>query len=205
MNYDVERNSMIDNQIVARGIHDARVIEAMRTVLRHEYVATQYQDNAYGDNPLPIEQGQTISQPYIVALMTELLCLQGDEKVLEIGTGSGYQTAILSELARKVISVERIEQLNVTASKKLEKYSNLTLIVNNGAIGHPNEAPYDAIIVTAAAKELSETFINQLTSNGVLVMPVGENTQYLIKIVKKNESYELKRICPVRFVPLIDG
>lgn len=205
MNYEAERNFMVKKHIAARGIRDTRVLAAMRSVPRHEFVHEQLQDNAYADHPLPIGRGQTISQPYIVALMTELLELQGDEKVLEIGTGSGYQTAILAELAAEVFSLERIDQLSAVASMRLAQYDNLRLIKGNGAQGYLQAAPYDAIIVTAAVKELSSVFIEQLTCDGVLVIPVGDHEQNLLKIRKNQVKYEQKLICSVRFVPLIDA
>ena len=174
-----ERNEMVRTQIQARGVRDPRVLQAMREVKRHLFVPGESAEDAYEDYPLPIGEGQTISQPYIVALMTELLELQPDDKVLEIGTGSGYQAAILSRLAREVRSIEIVPSLAETAGKRLDLlgYDNVHLRVGDGYKGWPDEAPFDAIIVTAAPPEIPQALVDQLAEGGRMVVPVGTNYQ----------------------------
>ncbi len=204
--FEIARNRMVDNQIVARGIKDPRVIAAMRKVPRHLFVDEALWDQAYGDFPLPIGEGQTISQPYIVALMTEALQLKGDEKVLEIGTGSGYQTAILAELARKVYSIERVPSLVERARRVLAQlgYTNVVIRLGDGTKGWPEEAPFEAIIVTAGGPKIPEPLLNQLADGGRLVIPVGdEYSQDLIRVTRVGNRLVTENFGGVRFVKLI--
>ncbi|NPA48919.1 MAG: protein-L-isoaspartate(D-aspartate) O-methyltransferase [Thermodesulfobacteria bacterium] len=204
--YQRARERMVETQIAARGIKDPRVLAAMRKVPRHLFVDEALKDQAYGDYPLPIGEGQTISQPYIVALMTEALELKGPEKVLEVGTGSGYQAAILGELARWVYSIERYPSLAHRAKRILEKlgYNNVIIKVGDGTKGWPEAAPFDAIIVTAAGPKIPEPLIEQLKDGGRLVMPVGDEwSQYLIKVTKKGDKLYKKNLGAVRFVKLV--
>lgn len=206
MNYSKQRSDMVKEQIEERGIVDRRVLKAMREIPREDFVPESLRICAYDDNPLPIGQDQTISQPYIVAEMTELLMLKGDEKVLEIGTGSGYQAAVLSKLAKKVVTVERIEGLAKKTEELLRKYGyrNVTVIHGDGTKGYAKEAPYDAIIITAAAEKVPEKVIEQLAENGRLVAPVGPAYhQELIRIRKRNGKLEEDYHGGVMFVPLI--
>lgn len=202
-----QREKMITNHLIARGISDQRVIEAMRKTKRELFIPEQYMVDAYGDHPLPIGDGQTISQPYIVALMSQLCQLKGDEKVLEIGSGSGYQTAILSLLASEIYSIERIKNLKETAEKNLIKFGckNVKLIHGDGYKGLPEQAPFDVIILTAAPDTLPEILIDQLASKGRLVAPVGSSVQKLIRISKDGEKLHSEEIIHVRFVPMIKG
>ena len=204
--YQKARERMVNTQIAARGIRDPRVLAAMRKVPRHLFVDEALKDQAYGDYPLPIGEGQTISQPYIVALMTEALELKGPEKVLEVGTGSGYQAAILAELARWVYSIERYPSLAQRAKRILEKlgYHNVIIKVGDGTKGWPEAAPFDAIIVTAAGPKIPEPLIAQLKDGGRLVMPVGDEwSQYLIKVTKKGDELIKENLGAVRFVKLV--
>ncbi|MBD3164526.1 protein-L-isoaspartate(D-aspartate) O-methyltransferase [Candidatus Woesearchaeota archaeon] len=204
MNFEKERKEMVENQIRKRGIRDKNVLKAMLKVKRHEFVPEDNHDEAYSDWPLAIGHGQTISQPYIVALMTELLELKGNEKVLEIGTGSGYQAAVLAEIAAKVVSMERVGELSQTARKRLAKYDNIELVTGNGAKGYAEEAPYDAIIATAAAAEIPRALVEQLCEGGILVIPVGDFLyQNLVKIKKTKKKIIERKVLGVRFVPLI--
>jgi len=201
------REEMVVKQLVSRGVKDQRVLEAMRTVERHHFVPADLQDEAYSDYPLPIGHGQTISQPYIVALMTELLELKGSERVLEIGTGSGYQAAILSKLAKEVYTLEIIPELAAEAQEKLknEGCTNVKVIVGDGWQGLPLAGPFDAIIVTAAADRVPESLEKQLAAGGKLVIPVGPRAGVQELILMTNESGQLKKknITAVRFVPLV--
>ncbi|HOG16097.1 MAG: Protein-L-isoaspartate O-methyltransferase [Syntrophaceae bacterium PtaU1.Bin231] len=207
--YKKLRLKMVDSQIRARGIRDERVLKAMETVPRHLFVEEVLAEQAYQDNPLPIEAQQTISQPYIVALMTEALELTGREKVLEIGTGSGYQTAILSLLADQVFSIERFSSLALRARKILEAlhYYHVAIRVGDGTYGWREESPFDAIIVTAGAPSVPKAYIEQLAVGGRLVIPVGDRyTQDLIKITKtsdKPDGLVRESLGGVRFVNLI--
>ncbi len=200
---------MVERQIRARGVTDERVLKAMEEIPRHLFVDEALLDQAYSDTPLPIGEGQTISQPYIVALMTEALNLTGREKVLEIGTGSGYQTAILSRLADRVISVERIASLSLRARKILDqlKCYNVLTVVGDGTLGWKDEAPYDAIIVTAGAPEIPQTYLDQLAPGGRLVIPVGGlHNQKLVRVVRNVDSpeeLEYEDLGGCRFVSLI--
>ena len=200
---------MIDSQLTARGISDERVLKAMAAVPRHLFVDEGLQDQAYSDSPLPIGSRQTISQPYIVALMTEALALKGTEKVLEIGTGCGYQTAILAELAERVFSIERIASLAFRAQRTLDSlhYYNILIRVGDGTYGWSEEAPFDAIITTAEAPKVPATLTGQLAVGGRLVIPVGSrSSQTLVKVTRlSQEPDDLKTedLCGCRFVALI--
>ena len=196
---------MVENQIVARGVADERVLNAMLNIDRADFVLEEDKPFAYGDNPLPLMDGQTISQPYIVALMTEALSLKGDETVLEIGTGSGYQTAILAYLAGKVVSVERLKSLHEFAKKNLQKYNfgNVELILGDGKEVDLKKK-FDRIIVTAAAKNLPQNLFHQLKESGIMVIPIEQGFyQVLYKIKKSKGKPEFRQLCPVRFVPLV--
>ncbi len=204
--YRVARQRMVENQIKARGIKDERVLKAMLKVPRHLFVEEALRDQAYGDFPLPIGEGQTISQPYIVALMTEALELKGNERVLEIGTGSGYQTAILAELALWVYTIEKYPKILERAKKILTKlgYKNITFRLGDGSLGWPEAAPFDAIIVTAAAPKIPQPFIDQLAEGGRIVIPVGDEfSQVLMKGIKKGGILHTQTIEAVRFVKLV--
>jgi protein-L-isoaspartate(D-aspartate) O-methyltransferase len=198
------REKMVETQIKARGVKDPRVLSALRKVERDRFVPEEYLNSAYSDQPLPIGEGQTISQPYIVALMTELLDLKGDEKVLEIGTGSGYQAAILAELAKEVYTIEIVESLASMANKRLLAlgYQNIKVKVGDGYVGWPEAAPFDAIIVTAAPDHIPKPLLDQLKEGGRMVVPVGTYAQELKKIVKRSGKIEATDIIPVVFVPM---
>jgi len=210
MNYEIARKKMVQEQIIARGITERRVLDTMLKIPRHIFVQEAFAAQAYSDTPLPIGEKQTISQPYIVALMTEMLELTGKEKVLEIGTGSGYQTAILATLAERVCTAERIRPLALRARKCLDslKLFNIMLRINDSPdspIGWEEEAPFDAIIVTAGAPDVPKVLTDQLAIGGRLVIPVGsEAEQRLVKIVKGADG-ELETVASIgcRFVPLI--
>ena len=198
------RLAMVEHQIVARGIRDERVLQACRTVPRDQFVPAKYWYLAYGDHPLPISHDQTISQPYIVALMTELLDIDSTDKVLEIGTGSGYQAAILSLLASEVFSIEIVEPLAKESRTLLEQlgYRNVTVRCGDGFRGWEEEAPFDCIIVTCAPTEIPQPLIDQLADGGRLVIPVGDDWQELILLTKDGDNIERISITPVRFVPM---
>jgi protein-L-isoaspartate(D-aspartate) O-methyltransferase len=199
------RDEMVRAQIQARGVHDPRVLEAMRTVKRHLFVPVESSEDAYEDFPLPIGEGQTISQPYIVALMSELLDTRPTDRMLEIGTGSGYQSAVLSRLVADVYSIEIVKALSERAGEELEAqgYDNVHLRVGDGYNGWPEYAPYDGIIVTAAPPEIPQTLIDQLAEGGRMVVPVGTNYQELL-LIEKNDGQTSKRvITAVRFVPMV--
>ncbi|MEJ5300655.1 MAG: protein-L-isoaspartate(D-aspartate) O-methyltransferase [Thermodesulforhabdaceae bacterium] len=204
--FEKARERMIDIQIMRRGIKDPRVIAAMLKVPRHIFVPEHLKSQAYEDHPLPIEEKQTISQPYIVALMTESLRLKGKEKVLEIGTGSGYQTAILAELADKVFTIERIPLLAEKAQKRLETlgYKNITYRVGDGTLGWPEEAPFDGILVSASAPSIPQPLIDQLAMGGRLIIPVGDRlSQELVLAERVPEGVKKSFLGGVRFVDLI--
>lgn len=203
--YARARKNMVVNQIEARGIKDRRVLAAMCKVERHKFVPKELRPLAYTDGPLPIGEDQTISQPYIVALMTELLELKGGEKVLEIGTGSGYQAAILAELCAHVYTIEILEPLATRAKTLLEelRYKNITVKCGDGFLGWKEFAPFDAIIVTCAPTEVPQPLIEQLKEGGRLAIPVGSFYQELKLIRKKNGKIITEGITPVRFVPML--
>jgi protein-L-isoaspartate(D-aspartate) O-methyltransferase len=198
---------MVEMQLLYRGIIDEHVLDAMRTVPREAFMPYDMEDIAYADNALPIGEGQTISQPYMVAIMTELMGLKGEEKVLEIGTGSGYQAAILSLLAEKVITIERIPELAERATVLFKKlgYKNIDVIVGDGTLGYKKEAPYDAIIVTAAAPNAPKSLLDQLEPDGGrLIIPLGDRyEQVLMKITRHGNNYNKESSVGCRFVPLI--
>jgi protein-L-isoaspartate(D-aspartate) O-methyltransferase len=202
-----KRSDMVAKQVAARGVKDPRVLEAMRTVPRHIFIPEDLLDEAYGDYPLPIGYGQTISQPYIVALMTELLQLEGDEKVLEVGTGSGYQAAVLSLLAKEVYSIDIVPELAVSAKERLGQLGchNVEVMVADGWKGLPFKGPFEAIIVTAAAEEIPRALEEQLAEGGRMVIPVGPHggVQELVLITKMHGKITRKEVTSVRFVPLV--
>ena len=201
--FETERTRMVDRQIAARGIHDPRILQAFKTVQRHEFVPVEYQSDAYDDCPLPIGYGQTISQPYIVALMTSNLHLQGTEKVLEIGTGSGYQAAILAELSGEVHTVELVPELASRARERLSLYTNVYCHLADGSLGWPEASPYDGIMVTAAAPQTPKALLAQLVENGRLVIPVGgRGFQKLEVWQKRGQAFTTESIVHVAFVPL---
>jgi protein-L-isoaspartate(D-aspartate) O-methyltransferase len=206
MEYATARNRMVESQLISRGIKDARVLETMRKLPRHRFVEEALVSQAYNDHPLPIGEKQTISQPYMVALMTEALELQGNERVLEIGTGSGYQTAILAELAEKIYSIERIRTLSTRAQRILDDlgYFNVVLKVGDGSLGLKEEAPFDAIMVTAGSPDVPQPLVDQLAMGGRLVVPVGDRyTQALMKIVRVKEGITKTDLGGCRFVNLL--
>jgi protein-L-isoaspartate(D-aspartate) O-methyltransferase len=201
-----ERERMVEEQLVRRGILDPRVLVVMRKVPREEFVEEALRDRAYSDHPLPIGEGQTISQPYMVALMTCRLELTGTEKVLEIGTGSGYQTAVLAELARRVCSVERIPSRAARARATLERlgYTNVWVRVANGTVGWPDEAPFDRILVTAAAPAVPPPLFDQLAEAGRMVLPIGTAASQTLTVVEKvNGVMRTKSDAGCVFVKLI--
>jgi len=202
-----ERKEMVKTQIEARGVKDGRVLAALRKVERHRFVPEEMRPYAYIDRPLPIGEEQTISQPYIVALMTELLGLKGDEKVLEIGTGSGYQAAVLAELCAYVYTIEILEPLASRSKALLEElgYKNIEVKCSDGYLGWEEHAPFDAIIVTCAPPEVPKPLVEQLKEGGSMVVPVGTVFQELEFIEKKGGKLITKDIIPVRFVPMIHG
>lgn len=203
--FATSRNEMVEYQIQARHIRNKNVLQAMRKVPRHKYVPAKYLYHAYEDNPLPIGYGQTISQPYIVAFMTEALELTGEERVLEIGTGSGYQAAILCELVKEVYSIEIVEPLCKTAQQTLAEqgYSNFQGRCGDGYAGWPEAAPFDAIIITAAPLEIPQPLVEQLKPGGKMILPVGDSFQKLIMVTKKPDgTVSSKDLIGVRFVPM---
>ncbi|MBI5563168.1 MAG: protein-L-isoaspartate(D-aspartate) O-methyltransferase [Deltaproteobacteria bacterium] len=204
--YERQRTAMVGSQLVGRGIKNKAVLDAMRIVPRHLFVDEAFAGQAYGDSPLPIGEGQTISQPYMVAAMIEALGLTGSERVLEIGGGSGYQTAVLAIVAWKVYSVERINRMAVKARRILDGLhaSNVVIRIGDGTLGLPAEAPFDAIIVSAASPEVPEALTRQLAEGGALVMPVGgENKQSLVRITKSGASLRRETLAGCRFVKLV--
>ena len=198
------RERMVVDQIQSRGVRDPRVLAAMRSVPRHLFVPRALLADAYADHPLPIGSEQTISQPYIVAFMTEALGLQGGDRVLEIGTGSGYQAAVLSGIVKNVFTIEIVEALAAEAKERLARlgYSNVQVRAGDGYLGWPEEAPFDAIMVTAAAPRIPEPLKQQLKDGGRLVIPVGDVEQELILLTKRGARFEERRVLPVRFVPM---
>ena len=207
-NFDRLRKLMIKNQLQSRGIRDDAILKVMRSVERHNFVPENYRDRAYSDGPLPIGHGQTISQPYIVAFMTEQLQVSSQHKVLEIGTGSGYQAAILGELAKHVFTIEIIPELAEDAKNILNhlSYKNITVRAGDGYKGWPEEAPFERIMVTAAPTEVPQMLVDQLAPGGRMILPVGAQflVQYLWVIEKDDQGTVTKeKILPVRFVPMV--
>lgn len=200
----VERDSMVDTQIVAGGVTDPAVVAAMRRVPRHRFMPESHAKDAYKDFPLSIGYGQTISQPFIVAYMTQALKLKPEEKVLEIGTGSGYQAAILAELVSKVFTIEIVEPLAAEAKKTLAElgYDNVIVRAGDGYQGWPDESPFDAIILTAAPNHIPEPLLEQLAIGGRLIVPVGDYPQRLLLIRRTEEGYQETELLPVVFVPM---
>jgi len=200
------RLKMVEEQIISRGIKDTRLIAAMKKIPRHLFVEEALQNQAYTDHPLPIGEKQTISQPYMAALMTEALLLTGKERVLEIGTGSGYQTAILADLSEKVFSIERIRPLALRARKLLYElgYFNVEIKIFDGTFGWMEESPFDAILVTAGSPDIPQPFVDQLATGGRLVIPVGDAfVQDLFRVSKTEEGIKKEDLGGCRFVKLI--
>lgn len=200
------RENMVSSQIEARGIRNKRLLEVMKKIPRHLFLPSDLQTSAYEDCALPIGEGQTISQPYMVAIMTELLDPNKSEKVLEIGTGSGYQTAILAELSKEVVSIERYEVLikKAEAVLKAQGYSNILFVVGDGSEGYDSGAPYDRILITAACPDIPVPLVEQLSNNGRIVLPIGDRFfQTLTVATKKGSELKIKRSIGCVFVPLI--
>ncbi len=205
-NWEQEGLLMVKGQLKGRGISDERVLRAMEKVPRDKFVPQDYQESAHSDRPLPIGEGQTVSQPYMVGIMTQCLGLKGEERVLEIGTGSGYQSAVLMELARELFTIERIPSLGERAKSVLSElsYDRFHLKIADGTKGWPEEAPFDGIIVTAGAPDIPETLVGQLSEGGRLVIPVGSRfSQKLYRCSKKGKSYIKEENTMCVFVPLI--
>jgi len=204
--YQEARHRMVADQIIRRGVDDQRVLDAMRKIPRHLFVDETYYKEAYDDHPLPIGHGQTISQPYIVALMTSHLNLKGNEKVLEIGTGSGYQAALLAELAAEVHSIERVPFLAEKARRVLDElgYENVYIHVGDGSLGWPEEAPYQCIITTAAAPDVPDVYVQQLAIGGKIIIPVGSRWRQMLMLwTKLEKGIKKEEVLPVVFVPLL--
>ncbi len=204
--YAEQRQQMVHQQIVGRGITDPRVVNALLTVPRHRFVPADYANRSYADEPLPLGQGQTISQPYIVAFMTDAASIPANGRVLEVGTGSGYQTAILAELAQEVYSIEILTALAQRAEQTLSQlgYQNVHLKRGNGYEGWADHAPYDAIVVTAAPPRIPSALVDQLAMGGKLVVPVGHSSQTLLVITRHLTGLSTEYTIPVRFVPMVD-
>ena len=206
MSFERERERMVSEQLAARGIDDSRVLDAMRIVPRHEFVPPELRERSYEDTPLPIGDGQTISQPYMVALMTEALELRPGERVLEIGTGSGYQAAILAQMNAEVYSVERIEEIAAAAKKRLERlgYAGVHLRCADGNDGWPEASPFDAALVTAAAREIPRQPLQQLRMLGRMVLPIGtDDAQELVRLWRTEDGFREDYLGGCRFVRLI--
>jgi protein-L-isoaspartate(D-aspartate) O-methyltransferase len=204
--FEIARRRMVESQLRLRGIADQRVLDAMLRVPRHEFTPPRFRDQAYEDHPLPIGEEQTISQPYIVALMLEALALKPADKMLEVGTGSGYVTALLAELAAQVVSVERHAVLADGARELLGRhgYSNVKVIAGDGSLGFPEDAPYDAIVVSAAAAELPQALVAQLAEGGRMIIPVGPPDSQQLQLIRMHHGQPeitLRELC--RFVPLV--
>lgn len=204
-NYSAQRELMVKTQLIPRYIVDSATLKAMRQVERHEFVPSLYKKYAYNDSPLPIGNDQTISQPYIVAFMTQELNLKPKHRVLEIGTGSGYQAAVLSTIVDSVYTIEIVEPLGIAAKKRLERlgYNNIVTKIGDGYHGWPEKAPFDAIMVTAAVKEIPQTLIDQLAEGGKMIIPVEPSklNSNLVLLTKKNGKIKTKKRIPVAFVP----
>lgn len=206
MEFKLLRERMVEEQLARRHISDLKILGAFRKVPRHEFVPDEYKDAAYDDYPLPIGRGQTISQPYMVALMTECMELKSGDKVLEVGSGSGYQAAILAEIVKDVYSVERIEILATKSEEILKSlgYGNVHVVVGDGSMGYKDGSPYDGIIVTCAAPSIPDAYIEQLKVGGRLVIPVGSRFSQVLTVVEKNEAgIDKREVCGCVFVPLI--
>lgn len=201
-----EAKNMVTRQLISRGIADRNILHVMENTPRHLFVPENLRQEAYRDGPLPIGEGQTISQPYIVAIMTELLKLKGDEKVLEIGTGSGYQAAVLAQLVDTCYTVELVKKLADDASARLKQlgYENVIAKCGDGYKGWPQHAPFDRIIVTAAPIEIPKALVDQLKPDGIMVLPVGKFYQDLILVTKTKKGIKRESIIPVRFVPMVN-
>ncbi|WP_319500104.1 protein-L-isoaspartate(D-aspartate) O-methyltransferase [uncultured Draconibacterium sp.] len=202
-----ERRKMVELQLKNRGISNEAVLAAFQQVPRHEFVIPEYIKWAYADSPLPIDEGQTISQPYIVAYMTEVLDLKPSDRVLEVGTGSGYQAAILAQLCDSVFTIELFEELNKSATKVFRKleYNNIYCKVGDGYLGWPEKAPFDAILVSCSPSHVPEPLQEQLAEGGRMIIPVGAgNIQKLVLLQKRNGKIRKKEVLPVRFVPMLD-
>jgi protein-L-isoaspartate(D-aspartate) O-methyltransferase len=206
-NYKTDREYMVKNQLEARGITNKKVLNAFKKVERHLFVPDEYKNKGYGDYPLPIGEGQTISQPYIVAYMTDILNLKGNEKVLEIGTGSGYQAAILAELCDSVFTIEIFPSLGNRAKKLLDSlgYKNIKVKISDGYMGWQEHSPFDAIIVTCAPTHVPQPLKNQLVEGGKMIIPVGDQYIQNLYLLQKSKGEIIeKAVLPVRFVPMID-
>ena len=203
-NFEQARERMVSQQIEARGVRDARVLAALRRVPRHEFVPVEQRAYAYEDRPLSIGHGQTISQPYIVAVMSQALELDGSEKVLEIGTGSGYQAAILAECVADVYTIEIVPELGKGAAGLLGDlgYENIHTRIGDGFDGWPEHAPFDGVVVTAAPEEIPQPLLDQLAVGGRLVIPVGRGSQDLVLVTRTQDGYHRESVTPVRFVPM---
>ena len=207
-NFTALRNDMVEGQIISRGVEDPGVLRAMRKIERHKFVPVKYVKDAYRDSPLPIGYDQTISQPYIVAFMTEALELDGSEKVLEIGTGSGYQAAVLAELVKEVYSIEIVRELGEQSEKVLAEngYDNVHIKIGDGYQGWEEHGPYDAIIVTCSPTHIPEPLQQQLEEGGRMIIPVGNTySQNLYLMEKEDGRIKEKKVLPVRFVPMMDN
>jgi protein-L-isoaspartate(D-aspartate) O-methyltransferase len=204
--YDKERKRMVESQIAARGVKDPRVLEAMLRVPRHLFVPADMRDRAYDDSPLPIGEGQTISQPYMVAWMTELLEVTGNSRILEIGTGSGYQAAILCELGKDVFSIEKQAGLAQAAKERLHSlgYRNIRIKVADGTLGWPEEAPFDGIMVTAGSPSVPQPLLEQLAESGRLIVPIGPSGIQMLNVIKrKGNEFQTSEVGTCVFVPLV--
>jgi len=204
-NFKEKRERMVKDQIEARGVRDEKILDAMRKVPRHLFIPWNMRAYAYHDEPLPIGEGQTISQPYIVAYMSEVLRLKGNERILEVGTGSGYQAAVLAEIAKEVFTIEIVKSLSLKAKKVLDKlgYKNIYFKIGDGTLGWEEHTSYDAIIVTAAPAKVPQALREQLRISGRMIIPVGSTFQELVLVTRGKKKFKEKKLLPVRFVPLI--
>jgi len=202
--FEIDRHNMVEEQIVGRGLHDPRLLATFESVPRHLFVREEDRYYAYSDRPLPIGFEQTISQPYIVALMTNLLQLSGEERVLEVGTGSGYQAAILAHMAHEVHTIEFLPELAARAKRLLSDYPNVFCHVGDGSLGWQEAAPYDAIIVTAAAPKAPKTLLDQLMDSGRLVIPIGKRGYQILEVwTRQGDQFDCDEMIEVAFVPLL--